>query len=893
MTVSPEPPALLAFIPGGRGEFLRGYDAVRARLGIGGDERPARLAGRYELLGAIGLGATGTVRVARDHVLHRDVAIKFVDVDRIGRSETPSLLREAEVLARLEHPNIVAVYDAGVAEHEVFIVMSLVKGMTLDAWWRETPRTWREVVEAFKQAGRGLQAAHQHSIVHRDFKPANAMIDASGVVRVLDFGVARGQPETLPDGVDVARTGTHGGTRGYTAPEQYDGHIDHRSDQFAFCASLFEVLFGVLPCDANAPVPDRANLSAQVRVRSQRRRGVPAWLRRAVLRGLEHDPTARHADMAALLDALEHRTSPRRAVVAFAALAVVAVGAWTLRPDPCADDGRAAPPWTSERARNLERAGDTMDRSAVDDALQTFVAQWTELSEQSCRAHQSGGIDDVLFAARQACLERARHQVDALVVRTLEPEFTAWRLFGSAVLDAVRLERCQDDAELLAGVPPVGGDLLRATALEDAMAQASVHAMLGEHDEYKAALLEVEGTASDPERAPAQTLWLTLHIGRALLVEARFAEAESRLRPALLTAQRWHRWPEVEGALMWSLAEALSQQPGRGAEARLLAEQAVATVEASPIARAHLGHALHALALAQFADGRLAEALGTLDRAAAQPFGPAYLGQMQASARQWRASSQNLRGLILEALGRSVEAEVAYRDGLLACAELGAASLTEASVLNNLGVLVRHLGRPEESMELQRRAAAMKATLGRRDLAAATMINIGNLQYGAGEHAAAVATFDEVLALLSATPNDATEKLARLDRAYALQAAGRLDDAIADYDRVSKLAASSMPADTDSLYAAAVGRGTALLERGERGAAAIEFDAALAIESPRTDAYDRAELRFGLARALGPAMESRAAALAEDAESIAREAGETDLAGEIQRWRRRPRARGR
>jgi len=889
----PEPPALLAFIPGGRDEFLRSYDAARARLGIGDDAPPARLAGRYELLGAIGRGATGTVRVARDHVLHRDVAIKFVDVDRIGLSETPGLLREAEVLAKFEHANIVTVYDAGIADREVYVVMSLVKGITLDAWWRETPRTWREVVEAFKQAGRGLQAAHQHSIVHRDFKPANAMIDASGTVRVLDFGVARGQPETLPDGVDVARTGTHGGTRGYTAPEQYDGHIDHRSDQFAFCASLFEVLFGVLPCDAGAPVPDPKSLSAQVRARSRLRRGVPAWLCRAVLRGLEHDPAARHADMGALLDALDHRTSPRRTAVAFAALGAIVVGAWSLRPDPCADDGQVATLWSSERARNLDRAGDAMERSSVDDALRRFVARWTELSEQSCRAHESGGIDDALFAARRECLERARRQVDALIVRTLEPEFTAWRLFGSAVLDAVRLERCQDDVGLLAGLPPDGGDPDRATALEDAMAQASVHAMLGEHDAYKAALLEVEATSSDPERAPAQTLWLTLHLGRALLAETRYAEAESRLRPALLAAQRWHRWPEVEGALMWSLAEALSQQPGRGAEARLLAEQAVATVEASPIARAHLGHALHALALAQFAEGRLAEALATLDRAAAQTQGPAYLGQMQASVRQWRASSQNLRGLVLEALGRSVEAEVAYRDGLLACAELGAASLTEASLLNNLGVLVRHLGRPGESMELQRRAAAMKATLGRRDLAAATMINIGNLQYGAGEHAAAVSTFDEVLVLLSAAPNDATEKLARLDRAYALQAAGRLDDAIADYDRASKLAASSAPADTDILYAAAIGRGTALLHRGERVAAAREFDAALAIESPVADPYDRAELRFGLARSLGPAMASRADALAEEAESLARGAGEAELAGEILRWRRRPRGRGR
>ncbi|MFP2906572.1 protein kinase domain-containing protein, partial [Pyxidicoccus sp. 3LFB2] len=102
------------------------------------------------------------------------------------------LLREAQAMARLNHPNVVHVYDSGRLEDDsVFIAMEYVEGQTLQQWLKQRPRTWREVLRAFVDAGRGLAAAHAAGLVHRDFKPDNVLVGADGRVRVTDFGLAQ------------------------------------------------------------------------------------------------------------------------------------------------------------------------------------------------------------------------------------------------------------------------------------------------------------------------------------------------------------------------------------------------------------------------------------------------------------------------------------------------------------------------------------------------------------------------------------------------------------------------------------------------------------------------------------------------------------------------------
>jgi hypothetical protein len=259
----------------------------------------------------------GIVYLAEDAQLHRKVALK---VPRASAGDQQiRALAEARAMARLAHPNVVTVFEAGTFEDQVFVAMEFVDGITLAQWLRARPRSWREILEVMRDAGRGLVAAHAAALLHRDFKPENVLIDREGRVRVSDFGLAHAL-ESMTDAIP-------GGTPSYMAPEQLAGATgDARSDQYSFCATLYEALYGhrvasatattVGPRSASPPLPD-----------PPRRSGVPRWLRRVLARGLADEPSMRFSSMEELLRALAPPRWPRLAV-ALAALAVV--GACTL-----------------------------------------------------------------------------------------------------------------------------------------------------------------------------------------------------------------------------------------------------------------------------------------------------------------------------------------------------------------------------------------------------------------------------------------------------------------------------------------------------------------------------------------------------------------------------------
>jgi eukaryotic-like serine/threonine-protein kinase len=254
------------------------------------------------------------------------------------------MLREAQALARLRHPNVTMIFEVGHGEGgELFIAMELVEGRTLGRWLRARPRGWREIVEVFLQAGRGLAAAHRAGLVHRDFKPDNVLVDHDGSARVVDFGLARsaGMAELLPtldpslDGAEpgpvslhLTCTGAVLGTPAYMAPEQFHGGLPRAaSDQFSFCVALFEALYGRRPF----PGHDLPSLQRSL-MRGQPvgpRRGVPRSLYRVLRRGLAVDPARRFASMEKLLEALaacrQRTAAPRSlALVASLTLAVAA-----------------------------------------------------------------------------------------------------------------------------------------------------------------------------------------------------------------------------------------------------------------------------------------------------------------------------------------------------------------------------------------------------------------------------------------------------------------------------------------------------------------------------------------------------------------------------------------
>lgn len=292
--------------------------------------------GRYEVEKELGAGGMGIVYSARDVTLDRRVALKLMH-DPGDESARARLVREAQVMARLAHPNVVPVFELGEWQGAAFLAMEQVEGETLDLWLKAQPRDPAEVLARFQEAGRGLWAAHQSGVVHRDFKPANVLVGADGRARVTDFGLARAggavkasaDPERRPVDPGVTREGAIAGTPAYMAPEQRRGQVDERSDQYAFCLALGEALGG----RRIEPLATGEAHGTEGRPSVRLPRTVPPRVRRVLERGLAEDPARRFASMDALLSALAGASAragrfglsagASRAVAAVAALVVL------------------------------------------------------------------------------------------------------------------------------------------------------------------------------------------------------------------------------------------------------------------------------------------------------------------------------------------------------------------------------------------------------------------------------------------------------------------------------------------------------------------------------------------------------------------------------------------
>ena len=303
---------------------------VDARAG-GDASQPSAgdLVSRYEVRRLVGTGGMGVVYEAFDPLLGRKVALKLLH-DRNGLSGGEMqgrLLGEAKALARLVHPNVVAVHDVGLAAGRVFLVMDFIEGQTLADWLNAspTPRGWREILDVYMLAGRGLAAAHEVGLVHRDFKPTNVMVGDDARVYVTDFGLARisailgddtvvGSEDPRPsDAAGVhTRPGALVGSPYYMAPEQIAGEpIDERADVFSFCVALYRGLLGRRPFAGRTLRALRANILGD-RVRGLPDRSeVPRWLYSQVLRGLRARPDDRPATLTDLLRSIERERTVR------------------------------------------------------------------------------------------------------------------------------------------------------------------------------------------------------------------------------------------------------------------------------------------------------------------------------------------------------------------------------------------------------------------------------------------------------------------------------------------------------------------------------------------------------------------------------------------------------
>jgi tetratricopeptide (TPR) repeat protein len=475
MTAQSEPPE-----GGGTRTFhgLTGDAAAEEKDGTGPPpafERGACL-GRYLVLDLLGRGGMGEVYVAYDPELDRKVALKMLYGGwSAGREAQTRLLREAQSAARLTHPNVVRIYDVGSVGDRIFVAMELIDGVDLAAWRRAEPRPWWEVLGIFRQAGRGLAAAHAAGLVHRDFKSGNVLVAGDGRVVVVDFGLALevGPPDAAPApgeaaGAVAGETALRlAGTPAYMAPEQLrGGPVDPRADQFGFCAALHEALYGELPFAGTAPAELLQAIDARALREPPPASRVPAWLRRVIVRGLAAEPAERYPSMAALLAALHRDPAARRrrglaAAVGIAILAAAIVGARELhlrRENVCKGaDRKLAGLWDAGRKREVRTAlaaagaapGDS-PWSRVEPLLDRYARDWLAQHTEACEAtRRRGEQSESLLDLRMACLEARRQELRAATALLARPDPQVARRALSIARGLSGLGGCADARGLL------------------------------------------------------------------------------------------------------------------------------------------------------------------------------------------------------------------------------------------------------------------------------------------------------------------------------------------------------------------------------------------------------------------------------------------------------------
>ncbi|MBA3465510.1 MAG: serine/threonine protein kinase, partial [Deltaproteobacteria bacterium] len=581
--------------------------------------------GRYVILDRIGHGGMGIVYRAYDPDLDRRVALKLVRA--VSKDTTARLIREAQALAKVSHPNIVQVFDVGVFGDTVFIAMELVEGKTLIAWTKEAPREWRETLGHLLDAGRGLAAAHDANLVHRDFKPQNVMIGADGRVRVLDFGVARravfttdaslpapdeADDESLGDGdtdsddstrpvASIAPAGLPRvvasrltGTWGYMAPEQRTrGVLDARADQFAFAVSAWELLHGERPFPGENP-RQYAEASATGTFRPPPAGNTtPTWIRKVLLRALSPRATDRYNSMNDVLDALSADPARRRTEVAIGVLVIAAAVGVTaaiasLGGDSamCEDGPRhMVGVWDSAVAAQLDGgfratgapfAAETAGK--VRAALEERTGSWVTMHREACRATRVSGEQSAeLLDLRMGCLSRRREEMRALVQQLISaPDGPRVAASIEAVARLPSVASCAD-RDALTAVMPLPDDPMRRLEIDQARSELATINALFSTGQWPAARTRAEHVQRRAHRLAWPPLVAEASLMRGLVERhaGSFAASETALNEAAQAAARAHL-DDVAAAAWAELAWVVGYEQERPAEGLALTAAAEA-----------------------------------------------------------------------------------------------------------------------------------------------------------------------------------------------------------------------------------------------------------------------------------------------------------------------------
>ncbi|MCA9651073.1 MAG: serine/threonine protein kinase [Myxococcales bacterium] len=758
--------------------------------------------GRYVLVRWLGAGGMGAVYQGHDPELDRPVAIKVlhgaVDEDARLRME-----REARALARLSHPNVVQIYEIGHDEGRTFIVMELVRGQSLHEWNR-SDNAWRDVVRVYLQAGQGLAAAHAEGLVHRDFKPHNCILGDDGRVRVLDFGLARQQeflsgrqatvdldgPEAISD--QLTQTGAFVGTLAYVALEQLEGRaVDEKCDQFGFCVSLYEALYGERPYKGRSAGELAHALHSEEVQPVPRGRRVPSGLRRILLRGLRRDPAQRWPSMTALLHELERLVQPgrRRWVVGLlgAGLLATGLGLWQqaqVEAPRCEGaEAELHEVWNPDRRARVEAAllatalpyaEGSWER--VRDGLDDYAQGWVKMHTETCEAtHRHGEQTEAVLELRMACLATRRIALrEAVEVLAHVDRDTVARAVG-LVGDLPSLSRCEDVEALRAEIPPPEDPQVaqRVQLLRRGLARITALGGVGRFEEGLEAL---EPLVVEAEAIGYEPLLAELEHRRGVLHQDRGEHAQARhdLQQAFARAVE-HGHDEIATSAAITLVFVTGVQLERFDEGRqwALTARAFARREHDAAGEAsalgNLGMMLRHDGKADEGLASLREALAIMERVrgADHPHVAVLLGAI-ADQLEERGDLEGAR----EHLRRALELEERA---------LGPGHPYLATHLGNLGRVRFKQGAVEEGRERLREALALYEQAGDRPSAAAALDNLARIEHTQGRIDEAVALLLREVAELeeSVGPEHPSLGLALGNLSMMRYEQGQLDEAVA------------------------------------------------------------------------------------------------------------------
>ena len=792
-----------------------------------GPLNPAQVAhqlGRYSVLKPVGTGAMGVVYAAYDPQLDRRVALKLLHPGA-GEAKDLSarLLREAQAMARLSHPNVITVHDVGVVNGQVFVAMEFVEGCTLRQWLQRE-RPFREILRVFVAAGRGLAAAHAAGLVHRDFKPDNVLISDDGRVRVTDFGLARADPNPrigteihLLPATPISLQGFLVGSPAYMAPEQLRGEAsDARADQFSFCVALHEALTGEPPF-AGTSIGELESSISSAR-RPELPRTIPRRVRSTLERGLAANREQRFPSLDELLDQLEkaqgQRIWPRAAVIGLALLVLGSV--WRVQRSQArlctGSEAEVASVWSGARREQVkaafaaagiaDAAGAAQRASAL---LDRYAQAWAVMHREACEAtHLRGEQSEQMLDLRMGCLQERR--------RALEAAATVL-----AAGDSHGLARATDVA---ASLP----DLAACADLAALRAQRSSGPAPGQEDQWSEArelmarsgALTTAGSYSAAFEASQKALQIAVALGsgqlegearlsggRTLKGWARNLDAEAWTQSAIEAAEKTGDALTLAGAFVNACA--LADLQDHLAEGRLWARYAAAALARAGGSDDVEQDRLLCIAEIEWVDGNLDEALALTQRWMA-------LANKQDAEGPRAARAHDMLGSVMVSLGRIHDGRVELESALRMEERLyGPRHSSVSTTLASLGGAMLADGQPAEAIKLLERALRI----------------------------------DE-----EARGGDSTDLISTLAQlGEALGAAGRLDEALAQHLRAVRIGESKPGGSKRELGEARTGLGNNLLKLGRPREALAQLVQA-ETEQESADPVELAECWLGEAQAL-------------------------------------------